>query len=103
MAAVGKAHNYDMPMIVSETTDESSGCWKGVIRGGSAELAAEAIGSLAGAACGADAEGACRLTQGRMVRPSAAAAACRFSRRRSAERGIETSERQAKRASRRKL
>ena len=45
MAAVGKAHNYDVPMIVSETTDESSGCWKGVIRGGSAELAAELAGS----------------------------------------------------------
>jgi periplasmic divalent cation tolerance protein len=44
LAAVAKDHNYDVPMIVSETMDESSGCWKGVLTG-SAALAAELAGT----------------------------------------------------------
>ena len=45
LTAVGKDHNYDVPMVVAEVSDDVSGCWKGVIASATAELAAELAGT----------------------------------------------------------
>jgi uncharacterized protein involved in tolerance to divalent cations len=41
VAAVESVHNYDVPMIIAETADEQSPYWKGVIKCGTAAMAAE--------------------------------------------------------------